>query len=201
MSAVKSGLVEAARVYLEFMHIAERLKFVLRHDWTSSGRQESVAEHSWRLALMVMLSVPQLEFSIDCEKALKMALIHDIAEAITGDIPYFEAPENSPARTMKIEHEKVAIDQIKSKVQALGDDWVTIWNEFEEGESVEAKLVIALDKLESSIQQCEAGISTWSDAEKQDVFTERLRKYCEHDAFLLELQAQIIKISRNMVKE
>ena len=73
---------------LSILHIAEGLKCNTRHSATSSGRRESVAEHSWRLALMAMLledEYPQL----DMNKVIKMCLIHDLGEAFTGDIATF----------------------------------------------------------------------------------------------------------------
>ncbi|MDE7114431.1 MAG: HD domain-containing protein, partial [Acetatifactor sp.] len=77
------------RTYLDFLKLAERLKCNTRHSYTSSGRRESVAEHSWRLALMAYLvrdEFPQL----DIERVIQMCLFHDMGEAVTGDIPAFE---------------------------------------------------------------------------------------------------------------
>ena len=70
------------------MAVAERLKCSLRHSWTSSGRQESVAEHSWRLALLAAL-VSDAFPGLDRERLLLLCLFHDIGEAFTGDIPAF----------------------------------------------------------------------------------------------------------------
>ncbi|MBQ3652563.1 MAG: HD domain-containing protein, partial [Clostridia bacterium] len=74
--------------YLDVMHLAERLKDTLRHCYTSGGRRESVAEHSWRIALMAMFL--QDEFpETDMHKVMEMCLIHDLGECFTGDIPTF----------------------------------------------------------------------------------------------------------------
>ena len=72
--------------YIEFLNVIEKLKCNTRHSWTSSGRQESVAEHSWRLAVMAMLCADEYP-NVDINKVIKMCLIHDWGEAITGDIP------------------------------------------------------------------------------------------------------------------
>ena len=73
---------------LETLHIAERLKDELRHCDTSKGRRESVAEHSWRIALMALFM--QDEFpELDINKVIQMCLIHDLGECFTGDIPTF----------------------------------------------------------------------------------------------------------------
>ena len=82
---------------LSILHIAEGLKCNTRHSDTSSGRRESVAEHSWRLALMAMLledEYPQL----DMNKVIKMCLIHDLGEAFTGDIPKFDKTQTDEDR-------------------------------------------------------------------------------------------------------
>lgn len=73
----------------EILGVAERLKCNTRHCFTSSGRHESVAEHSWRVALMAMLLRPEFP-EADMDKVIRMCLIHDLGEAFTGDIPTFE---------------------------------------------------------------------------------------------------------------
>ena len=68
--------------------MAEQLKCRTRHCDTSSGRRESVAEHSWRVALMAMLMEDEFP-DLDIDKVIRMCLIHDLGEAFTGDIPAF----------------------------------------------------------------------------------------------------------------
>ena len=72
-----------ARRFLDALSVAERLKDVTRHSYTSGGRRESVAEHSWRLTLMAYFVSDEFP-DIDHEKLLKMCLIHDLGEAFTG---------------------------------------------------------------------------------------------------------------------
>ena len=76
------------RALLDALHIAERLKDELRHCETSRGRRESVAEHSWRLALMAFFMKDEFP-ALDMDKVIKMCLIHDLGECFTGDIPTF----------------------------------------------------------------------------------------------------------------
>ena len=76
------------RKLIEFLNIIEKLKCYTRHSWTSTGRQESVAEHSWRTAVMALLVADEFP-DVDINKVVKMCLIHDFGEAITGDIPAF----------------------------------------------------------------------------------------------------------------
>ena len=80
------------RTLLEFMSVAEKLKCRTRHSWTSDGRQESVAEHTYRLLVFAWLVRDELP-ECNMEKIMKMCLFHDIGEAVTGDIPCFEKRE------------------------------------------------------------------------------------------------------------
>ena len=73
----------------EILAVAERLKCNTRHSWTSTGRRESVAEHSWRLAFMALLVANEFP-DVDCGRVVRMCLVHDLGEAFTGDIPAFE---------------------------------------------------------------------------------------------------------------
>lgn len=74
---------------LAFLQEAEKLKSVLRSAHTSTGRAESTAEHTWRLCLMVMIFEDE-PAGMDMFKILKMYLIHDLGEAVHGDIPAIE---------------------------------------------------------------------------------------------------------------
>ena len=81
------------RTLLNALAVAERLKGTTRHCYTSNGRRESVAEHSWMMTLMAFFL--QEEFpEADMNKVIRMCIIHDLGEAFTGDIPSFE---KSPA--------------------------------------------------------------------------------------------------------
>lgn len=149
---------------LKLLNLVERLKFELRHSWTSNGRQESVAEHSWRLSLMVILMSQHLKEKVDLEKCIKMAVIHDIVEAEAGDIPVFDITES--LKEQKELRERQAIDNIKSMLDnELGHEIHDLWHEFEKQESYEAKFVHALDKLECKLQHIEADIGTWNEKE------------------------------------
>ena len=77
---------------IEVLSVAERLKDAVRHCYTSGGRRESVAEHSWRITLMAYFVSDEFP-EADLLKIMKMCLIHDLGEAFTGDIPAFEKTE------------------------------------------------------------------------------------------------------------
>ena len=74
----------------EFLKLAENLKMEMRHSWLSNGRRESVADHVFRLSLMVMRYADKLDQPVNVFKCLQMAVIHDFAEAIVGDVPVLD---------------------------------------------------------------------------------------------------------------
>lgn len=177
---------------MDFLHLAEKLKFELRHSWLSNGRRESVAEHSWRLALMALALAPQLEHPVQLEKSLKMALIHDIVEAEAGDIPSFECTSKED-KVLKQQREQQAITNIRDLLNdEIGDEIYALWQEFEAHQSIEAKFVMALDKLEVFLQHTEADLSTWLEKEKRMLFQPQWREdYCQHDATLQQFNDMI----------
>ena len=140
---------------LEFLHVAEKLKCNTRHSWTSSGRHESVAEHTFRMMVFAWLireEFPQL----DMDKVMEMCLFHDFGEAVTGDIPAFEktdADEQTEAEAIK-----GLLATLPGKQEA---ELTALFAEMDALETPEAKLYKALDKLEVLIQHDEADLSTW----------------------------------------
>jgi putative hydrolases of HD superfamily len=133
---------------LTFLRAAEGLKTVTRTGWTSTGQRESVAEHTWRLALMAMLLYGRRP-DIDLARLLKICLIHDLGEAIGGDVP---APAQS-AETDKATQERTDLLRlIESLPRPLQEDIVGLWDEYETAGSLEAKLAKGLDKLETILQ-------------------------------------------------
>lgn len=141
----RKKIMEIRRL-LDFLKIAKQLKCNTRHSYTSSGRLESVAEHSWRLALMAMLVGDEFP-ELDLDKVIKMCLIHDMGEAITGDIPAFEKTD----KDRKVENKKVEqlTDILPEPVRA---EWKALFEEMEAMETQEARIYKSLDKLEALMQ-------------------------------------------------
>lgn len=153
------------RKYIEFLNVIEKLKCNTRHSWTSSGRHESVAEHSWRLAVMAMLCADEYP-DLDMNKVIKMCLIHDFGEALTGDIPAFlKTDENEKDEEIAVENLLALLpENTKNELSEL----------FEEMKSLntdEAKLYKSLDNLEGLISHNEADISTWLPREYEENLT------------------------------
>lgn len=144
-----------ARELIDFMGMAERLKCAQRHCVTTTGRVESVAEHSWRLTLMAMLAAREVP-GLDEAKLMKLCLLHDLGEAVTGDIPAFLKTSADEAV------ESGGIGQVFAPLaeperQAL----LALYREFEAQETPEAKLTRALDKCEALLSHNEADIASW----------------------------------------
>lgn len=88
------------RELLNILSTAERLKDTTRHCYSSKGRHESVAEHTWMMTFMVFLLVEEFP-DIDMNKVLGMCIIHDLGECFTGDVPTFDkTPSDSKLEKM-----------------------------------------------------------------------------------------------------
>lgn len=140
---------------IKILGVAEKLKCNTRHCYTSSGRQESVAEHSWRIALMAMLLRPEFP-EADMNKVIRMCLIHDLGEAFTGDIPTFNKSQDHEAA------ERLAYDTwVQSLPGETRKEFALLLAEMEALQTREAKIYKALDKLEAVIQHNESDIASW----------------------------------------
>lgn len=133
---------------LAFLRATERLKNVTRSAWSSEGRRESVAEHSWRLCLMAMMlhgGFPDVDFA----RLVKICLIHDLGEAIGGDIP---APQQAAAGSKSENERRDLLTLLDPLPPDLRSEVAALWDEYEEARSPEARLAKALDKLETIMQ-------------------------------------------------
>ena len=133
---------------LAFLRAAERLKTVTRSGWTSTGEAESVAEHTWRLCLMAMVLYGRAE-DIDLARLLKMCLIHDLGEAIGGDVPAPLQVAGSPKAGQERADLLSLVEPLPAAVQR---EILELWDEYEAASSPEAKLAKGLDKLETILQ-------------------------------------------------
>jgi putative hydrolases of HD superfamily len=134
---------------VEFLRAAERLKTTTRSGWTSAGQPESVAEHTWRLCLMALVLRPSFP-DVDFERLIKICIVHDLGEAIGGDVP---APEQARRGGAKAAEERRDLLRLLAPLPALLRDEITaLWDEYEGAASAEAKLAKALDKLETILQ-------------------------------------------------
>jgi putative hydrolase of HD superfamily len=179
---------------LEFLNQVELLKSVTRHSWSSKNRHESVAEHSWRMAVFAMVLTDEFP-NLDMRKVLEMCLIHDFGEAYEGDHPAFH---KQPADKVSIEERAVRkiIETLPNKMQKR---LLNTWKEYEDYQTEEAKLVKALDKLEVIIQHNEADISTWDPKEYSYNLIHGL-KYMDFNEFIRNFRSVVDEQTREKIK-
>ena len=140
---------------LSVLHTANRLKDTTRHCWTPGNRHESVADHSWRLALTALFLRDEFP-ALDMDRVIRMCLIHDLGECFTGDIPSFLKSGGDEER------ERSALETWVASLPApYSVELKTLYAEMDALETDEARLYKALDKLEAVIQHNESDIATW----------------------------------------
>jgi putative hydrolase of HD superfamily len=133
---------------LDFLQASEQLKDTLRSGATRKGRTESTAEHSWRLALMILLFERDLK-GLDVPKLLKLSLVHDLGEAISGDVPApFQTPGDDRAARERRDFQTLCTPLPRD----LATDLLALFDEYAAAESPEARLAKAFDKLETMLQ-------------------------------------------------
>lgn len=179
---------------LRIMSVAEKLKCNTRHCYTSSGRHESVAEHSWRLGLFAMLVANEFP-EADMDKVIRMCLIHDLGEAFTGDIPSFEKTKNDEEK-----EENVLDEWVASFPEPDRSQWQAFYEEMNALETTEAKIYKALDKMEALIQHDESDISTWIPLEYELQF-EYGKENVQFSPYLRKLREEIDHITSEKIEK
>lgn len=133
---------------LDFLRHAEQLKVVTRSGFTSAGQPESVAAHAWRLCLMALIferGFPEVDFA----RLVKLCIIHDLGEAIGGDIP---AIHQHPGQSKAMQERQDLLTLLQPLPAYLQNEIVRLWDEYEASATPEAKVAKALDKLETIMQ-------------------------------------------------
>ena len=144
-----------ARKLLDALTVAERLKDTTRHCYTSKGRHESVAEHSWMMTLMAFFMRDEFP-EVDMEKVIRMCIIHDLGECFTGDIPTFEKTAAN-----EVTEENLLNSWVDSLPQNYAEEMRNLYAEMAERKTPEAKVYKAIDGLEALIQHNLSDLSTW----------------------------------------
>lgn len=143
------------RKLLDTLLIAERLKDATRHCYTSKGRHESVAEHSWMMTLMAYFMKDEFP-EANMDKVIRMCIIHDLGEAFTEDILTFEKTETD---------EQIEKNLLYSWVNSLPAEYAkemtSLYEEMAERKTIEAQIYKAIDGLEALIQHNASDLSTW----------------------------------------
>ncbi|MBL6447343.1 HD domain-containing protein [Fulvivirga sp. 29W222] len=145
---------------LEFIKEIDKIKYIQRKTRLfNSDRNENDAEHSWHLAVMALVLVEHSNEDIDLLKVLKMVLIHDIVEIDAGDTFLFDSQRDDSK-----ESEALAARRIFGMLpEKQAEEFMAIWEEFEEGSTPEAKFAHSLDRLEPVLQNDSNNGGTWAE--------------------------------------
>jgi len=144
-----------------FIKEIDKLKYIQRKTKLfNSDRHENDAEHSWHLAMMTIVLAQHSDKPIDVLKVLKMVLLHDIVEIDAGDIFIYDAAKNHT----NTEEELLAAKRIFGLLPAAqAEEFIAIWQEFEEGTTDEAKFAKAMDRFEPLLQNTSNNGGTWAE--------------------------------------
>ncbi len=185
-----------AKEILSILETASKLKTTMRHCYTAPDRTESVADHSWRVALMAMLLREEKAFyGIDMDRVIRMALIHDLGEVFTGDIPTFQKTGSDAAA-----EDMLYLDWVQKFPEPQRSEWLELLREMLELKSPEAKVYKALDKMEALISHNESDLSTWLPLE-YDLQYSYGQKEAECNGMLHEIRSQIDEWTTAKIKE
>ena len=168
---------------LSFINETEGLKKLMRHSWLSNGRRESVAEHTWRMAMMALILAQKLQRKVDIGHTLQIIIIHDLPEIYAGDRVAWKKIKDDKHQEEKKGLQKI-IKTLPTKTQKM---IMNLWLEYEENKTSEANLAHAVDKLEVIIQHNQANIKTWAKSEKE--FTLHYGdEFCNYDKTIRTLK-------------
>jgi putative hydrolase of HD superfamily len=144
---------------LSFLIEVDRLKTVLRQSpLAAASRKENDAEHSWHLALMVILLAEHADEPVDVGHTVKLVVVHDLVEIYAGDTPLYD---DVGALTQE-SRERAAADRLFGMLSAdQAAELRALWDEFEARETPEARFAKAMDRLEPLLLNWMAGGGTW----------------------------------------
>ena len=145
---------------LAFFMEADRLKGVERRNRLADGsRRENTAEHSWHLGIAALVMAPFASEPIDVGTAVAMALVHDIVEIDAGDTFAYDEAEGAATKQAR---EEAAADRLFGLLPAAtGHRFRDLWDEYERGDTAEARFVMAIDRLAPMLLNLAEGASTW----------------------------------------
>jgi len=146
---------------IAFIKEIDKVKYIQRKTKLfNSDRNENDAEHSWHLALMAIVLAEHSDEPIDVLKVVKMVLIHDIVEIDAGDVFIYDTLKNHS----NTDEERLAANRIFGLLpQKQAAEMIAVWEEFEAGETSEAKFAKSMDRLEPLLQNTSNNGGTWKE--------------------------------------
>ena len=192
------------------MRALEEVCVVKRDLLLYDGSTENNAMHIFKLSFLVMLISPYLKQDIDYTKMLELALVHDIAEGKTGDYTVANQIANPELKKEKHLREEKAIKELKNILPSpLNKKIYDLFNEYEKKETLEAKIVSMLDKLEANLQanqyhngdvrywkKCENGQEYYKMAAQKKPMIKEI-----DESIITELEKKIISLSTENIKK
>ncbi len=144
-----------------FIKEIDKLKYIQRRTKLfNSDRHENDAEHSWHLALMTLVLAGHANEPIDVLKVLKMVLIHDLVEIDAGDTFIYDTAKNHT----NTDEERLAAHRIFGLLpEEQAQDFIAVWEEFEEGQTAEARFARTMDRFEPLLQNASNQGGTWAE--------------------------------------
>ena len=195
---------------INFMRALEEVCIVKRDLLLYEGSEENNAMHIFKLSFLVMMVAPYLKQHVNYTKMLEMALVHDIAEGKTGDYTLANQVANPNLKIEKKKREEIAIKELKSMLPPpLNKKIHSLYQEYEKKETIEAKIVSMLDKLEANLQANQyhnGDISYWEKCENGTEYykiastKKPMIKEIDED-IITELEKAIISISNKNIKK
>lgn len=176
-----------------FIKEIDKLKYIQRKTKLfNSDRNENDAEHSWHLAMMTIVLAEHSNKPIDVLKVLKMVLIHDIVEIDAGDTFIYDAQKNHT----NTDEELIAAKRIFGLLpKAQAEEFIAIWQEFEDGKTDEAKFARSMDRFEPLLQNTSNNGGTWKE------FNVPYQKVYDKKKAIKEGSATIWEYAENLINE
>lgn len=146
---------------IEFIKEIDKIKYIQRKTKLfNSNRNENDAEHSWHLAMMALVLAEHSNEPVDILKVIKMLLIHDIVEIDAGDTFIYDTQKDHS----NTDEERLAANRIFGLLPGKqARELIAIWEEFEAGETSEAKFARSMDRLEPLLQNSSNKGGTWNE--------------------------------------
>lgn len=147
----------------EFTKISGKLKDTKRWgDTPQMINKESSAAHSWHLAILVPIICKELNIDINVDRAVMIALTHDLVEAIVGDTDHSLIAKGIKTKEEKHDKESAAIEEFEQSLPPDSGKLIKeAWQEYEKAETREAKFVKALDKIEAINHMINVGMQCY----------------------------------------
>lgn len=168
------------RTLFDFVAHTARLREVERHNHATAERRESVAEHSWHLAMVCWTLHTEFEresgLPLSLERMLKLCLMHDLVEIDAGDPSAWhtaEAGDDALDRKARTE-EAAAQDRFGALPAPLGPELLALWREYEEAATPEARLVRGADRLNPALMRLLTG-QGWADVDADAAALDQLQ--------------------------